>query len=142
MPKVTVIGLALVLSVTASFGASTKRRMSALPDYVYKKVIAEEANLNNILGGCHKAANPKSCRSEAITAHGKKVSGILAPGGRGLKDTSTTKCDDCDCTGDSEATVTANCSGGKVEKIDVPCGPCKYVRASGCFIYACIKVVK
>ncbi len=143
MSKTHVVCLAFGLCAATTFGAPAKRRMPALPDAVYKKVVAEETNLNNILKSCRKAANPKSCRSEAITAYSNKLTGILSGvqlstqmGGRAH----------VDCLGDTRSSVESQCPAGThVDKVDVPCSLCcdahrmQQAYSGSCYLYGCFQ---
>ena len=133
--------LVLALSAPVSFGADQRKpmgwkgRMALLPTNVAKAVLAEQAKLTKTLAGCPKAADPKSCRSEARNSYTRNVSGILTLNSAGANQTCPP---DGDCFGDTEAKVKAACANGTVCKIYGACGQCLCVRASGCFNYVCV----
>jgi hypothetical protein len=138
MLKMYVMSLLLTLSVSVAFGsdaskpAPPKRRMPALSDEAYKAVVAEEAKLNKTLAGCRKAANPKTCRSQAMTVYSQAVTAIVSKlKGRNWIPNLTDEPDNpVDCFGDTQDDFTklCNAAGGKVTRVTCPCDPnlCTY----------------
>ena len=151
MSKLTVTFLVLALLVPAAFAADVskpappKRRMPALPDDVYKAVMAEEAKLNHTLAGCRNAAIPKTCRSEAMTAFGHQFFVIVAKGKGRFNPwwvPSSSGQFDIDCVGETESHTAGLCNG-HVEKVPCACANCvsghqQQQNYSGCFVYICV----